>query len=63
MPIIDKYEVQGKVKKIDSNQDADKVYADILAAFDGHLDDLSSLNNWNKSSISENYLIFNICNW
>ena len=38
MPIVDKFDKQGKVKKINSNQEADKVYVDVIAAFDGYLD-------------------------
>ena len=33
MPIVEIYEKQGKVKRINSNQHPDKVYADVLKAF------------------------------
>lgn len=38
MPIVDGFEKMGKVRKVDSNQEPEKVYADVLAAFEGHLD-------------------------
>lgn len=38
LPIVDIYEKQGKVKKINSNQEPGKVYTDVLAAFEGYIE-------------------------
>jgi hypothetical protein len=38
MPIVEIYEKQGKVRRINSNQEADKVFVDVLAAFEGFID-------------------------
>ena len=38
MPIVEIYEKEGKVRRINSNQEADKVYVDVLAAFEGYID-------------------------
>ena len=35
MPIVEIYERKDQVKKINANQEADKVYADVLKAFEG----------------------------
>lgn len=38
MPIVNGFEKKGKVKRINSNQDPEKVYAEVQAAFEGYLD-------------------------
>ena len=37
MPIVEFYEAQGKVRRIDASKERDEVYADVLKAFEGHL--------------------------
>ena len=44
MPIVEIYERKDQVKKINANQEADKVYADVLKAFEGVIWRLSDLN-------------------
>jgi UMP-CMP kinase len=34
MPIVEHYERQGKVRRLDGNKDVDAVYADVKAYFD-----------------------------
>ena len=37
MPIVEIYKKEDKVRFINANQEPDKVYADVLKAFEGHL--------------------------
>lgn len=37
MPIVEIFEKQGKVKRINSMQEEESVFADVLKAFDGYL--------------------------
>lgn len=42
MPIVESFEKVGKVKRVNSQQEMDKVYVDVITAFDGFLDQAKS---------------------